>query len=136
MRVGLTLAALAAASGLFAFPAGAQDVSSVDDSGIKRVVVYGNDPCPQSAPDEIIVCARRPDDDRYRIPERFRKPDALTGDRESWAYKAEQLEMHGAGGINSCSPVGPGGASGCMQQLIEQARQQRRQERDQERDVP
>ena len=100
------------------------------------MVVFGDDPCPKSSSDEIVVCARRPDDDRYRIPERFRKPDSLTGDHEAWAYKAEQLEMVGASGIQSCSPVGPGGATGCMQQLINAARLENRKTKSEERRIP
>ena len=38
------------------------------DPRIRGVVVYGDDPCPQSTADEVVVCARRPDDERYRIP--------------------------------------------------------------------
>ena len=108
-------------------PGAAQSLSSVDKNGVRRMIVYGAEPCPPSRGDEVVICARRPDRDRYRVPERFREPDELTGDHESWAYRAEQLEMVGAGGIMSCSPVGPGGASGCMQQLIDQSRGERRQ---------
>ncbi|MFN3593030.1 MAG: hypothetical protein ACK4TG_12710, partial [Thermaurantiacus sp.] len=32
----------------------------------RTVLVYGDDPCPKSEnPDEIIVCARRPEEERY-----------------------------------------------------------------------
>lgn len=135
MRVFVSLAAVVGV--LVLSPAAiAQSVSSVDEHGIKRVVVFGDDPCPKSSSDEIVVCARRPDDDRYRIPERFRKPDSLTGDHEAWAYKAEQLEMVGASGIQSCSPVGPGGATGCMQQLINAARLENRKTKSEERRIP
>ena len=121
---------------LLAQPAGAQSLSSVDENGVRRVIVYGEEACPRSASDEIVICARRPDHDRYRIPERFRAPDKLTGDHESWAYEAEQLEVVGASGIASCSPVGPGGASGCALQLIEQAKQERRRNAAAERRLP
>lgn len=126
MKVVSCVAAVLAGAAFFAFAAHAQSLSSVDRNGIRRMVVYGIDPCPPSRGDEVVICARRPDRDRYRVPERFRDPDELTGDHESWAYRAEQLEMVGAGGIASCSPVGPGGASGCLQQLISQSRAQRR----------
>ena len=135
MRFALFLAAFASAAALPA-PGSAQSTSSVDRNGIRRIVVYGTDPCPPSPPGEIVVCARRPNDDRYRLPERFRAPDKLTGDHEAWAYKAEQLEIHGASGIASCSPVGPGGASGCMQQLIDQAKAERRGEAEAQSGVP
>lgn len=136
MRFALILAAFAAAAAALSAPAAAQNTSSVDRNGIRRIVVYGTDPCPPSPPGEIVVCARRPNDDRYRLPERFRAPDKLTGENEAWAYKAEQLEVHGASGIASCSPVGPGGASGCMQQLINQAKAERRGEAKAQSGVP
>jgi hypothetical protein len=122
--------------GLLASPAHSQALSSVDRNGIKRMLVYGTDPCPPSAPGEIVICARRPDRDRYRIPERFREPDSLTGPNEAWAYKAERLEMVGAGGTLSCSPVGPGGSTGCMQQLINSARKERRADKKAEEQIP
>jgi hypothetical protein len=135
MRFAFSISAALAGLAMAA-PAEAQNVSSVDRDGIRRIVVYGTDPCPPSPPGEIVICARRPDADRYRIPERFRAPDKLTGESEAWAYKAEQLEMHGSGGINSCSPVGPGGASGCMQQLINQAQRERRQIKSEDSQIP
>lgn len=136
MKTVLGVAAASAFALLLSVPAGAQSLSSVDANGIRRMVVYGTDPCPPSRGDEVVICARRPDRDRYRVPERFREPDKLTGDHESWAYRAEQLEMVGAGGIMSCSPVGPGGASGCLQQLINQSRGQRRQKTADEKAFP
>jgi hypothetical protein len=33
----------------------------------------------------------------------------------------------GATGINSCSPVGPGGYTGCLTRVIKEAREQRKQ---------
>ena len=136
MRVALGISILLAGLAVPALPAAAQSLSSVDAEGVRRMIVYGTDPCPPSRGDEIVICARRPDHDRYRIPERFRAPDKLTGDHESWAYRAEQLEMVGASGIASCSPVGPGGASGCMAQLLNQSRAQRGERSEEERAFP
>jgi len=136
MKVAVLIAAGLAGAVVIASPACAQAVSSVDRNGIKRMLVYGTDPCPPSAPGEIVICARRPDQDRYRIPERFREPDALTGPNEAWAYKAERLEMVGASGTMSCSPVGPGGSTGCMSQLINAARKERRADKKAEEQIP
>jgi len=136
MRFALTFTVCMAGIASIAATATAQNLSSVDRNGIRRIVVYGTDPCPPSPPGEIVVCARRPDTDRYRIPERFRAPDKLTGEHEAWAYRAERLEVAGAGGVNSCSPVGPGGATGCMQQLINQARSERDAAKAEERQIP
>ena len=64
---------------------------------------------------------RKPEAERYRIPERFRSSGPRQT-RESWANRARALETVGATGINSCSPVGPAGFTGCLNQVIKQAR--------------
>ena len=113
----LPLAATAAfAGGLAALP-----VPAMAQAGgrVSEIIVYGNDPCPRSTDDDIVVCARKPETERYRIPERFRTSPPQT--REAWAKKARALETVGATGINSCSPVGPGGFTGCLSQVIKQA---------------
>ena len=91
---------------------------------IKEIVVYGTDPCPRSSEEEVVVCARRPESERYRIPPNLREPEP-TPESESWTARAQALEMVGKAGIQSCSPVGPGGATGCLEQLIRQAREER-----------
>lgn len=88
---------------------------------ISEIIVYGNDPCPRSTDDEVVVCARKPETERYRIPERFRSSGPRQT-REAWANKARALETVGATGINSCSPVGPAGFTGCLTQVVRQAR--------------
>ena len=37
---------------------------------ISEIIVYGTDPCPRSTDDEVVVCARKPESERFRIPER------------------------------------------------------------------
>jgi hypothetical protein len=91
---------------------------------VTRIVIYGNDPCPVSE-SEIIVCARRPNNERYRIPEALRGPSADDPASRSWADRAESLEYAGRSGIQSCSPVGPGGFTGCWAQLMRTARGER-----------
>jgi len=127
------LAALILTSALATEPSVAQ--SSPDSDKIREVVVYGTDPCPRSSSEEVVVCARRPETERYRIPEALRESPP-SPDSESWASKAEALEYVGQTGIGSCSPVGPGGVTGCMTQLIKQAREERRAQAAAERKVP
>ena len=93
---------------------------------ISEIIVYGNDPCPRSTDDEVVVCARKPESERYRIPERFRE-GGTRQQREAWANKARSVEMVGRTGIQSCSPVGPAGYTGCMEQMINQAREESRE---------
>lgn len=113
----------AAALGLAAMVAPAAPALA-QNSKVSEIIVYGTDPCPRSTDDEIVVCARKPETERYRIPERLRKGGSLQS-RQSWAARAKTFETVGATGINSCSPVGPGGFTGCVNQVIKQAFQER-----------
>jgi len=120
----ITLAATAAAvSGIAVLPAPAIAQSQGE---VAEVIVYGNDPCPRSSDDQVVVCARRPEAERYRIPEKLRS-SGTRQQTEAWAKKARVLETVGSTGINSCSPVGPGGYTGCLTQVIREAREQRQQ---------
>ena len=122
-RLAYSIGAVALAAGLAAMPAAAPAQNS---DRVSEIIVYGNDPCPRSTDDAIVVCARKPETERYRIPERLR----ATGPRqtrEAWANKARTFETVGATGINSCSPVGPGGFTGCLTQVIRQAKQENRE---------
>ena len=94
---------------------------------VSEIIVYGTDPCPRSSDDEIVVCARKPESERYRIPERLRQGGSLQS-RQAWAARAKQFETVGRTGINSCSAVGPGGYTGCEQQLINQAFNEREEQ--------
>src|SRR5215207_5436370 len=85
-------------------------------SRVSEIIVYGNDPCPRSTDDEVVVCARKPEGERYRIPERLRSSGPRQT-REAWANKARQFETVGATGINSCSAVGPSSFTVCLKQL-------------------
>lgn len=91
---------------------------------VSEIIVYGTDPCPRSTDDEVVVCARKPETERFRIPEKLRKGGSLQS-RQAWAVRARALETVGATGTNSCSPVGPGGFTGCESQVIKQAFEQR-----------
>lgn len=94
---------------------------------VNEIIVYGTDPCPRSTDDEVVVCARKPESERFRIPERFRQGGSLQS-RQAWANRAIAFETYGKTGINSCSPVGPGGHTGCTQQLINQTFKELREE--------
>ena len=127
MKAALSLAALAAAAAATLVPAPAS-AQGAQQERIRRLVVYGSDPCPRGAgADEIVVCARRPETERYRIPEELRDDSTNDPESTSWAARAEALEYVGRTGIQSCSTVGPGGVSGCWNELVRAWRQDRRQ---------
>jgi hypothetical protein len=118
------LAASAALAAVFAVaPAFAQT-----GERITRVIVYGKDPCPRGTGDDVVICGRRPENQRFRIPEELRD-DAADPDpeSESWAVRATSLEYVGRTGSQSCSTVGPGGFTGCWAELMRAAREERRQ---------
>jgi hypothetical protein len=94
---------------------------------VSEIIVYGTDPCPRSTDDEIVVCARKPESERFRIPERLRQGGSLQS-RQAWAVRAKNFETVGRTGIMSCSPVGPAGYTGCADQLIKQAFEERREQ--------
>ena len=96
------------------------------DVRVNQLIIYGDDPCPESAdPNEITVCARLPDADRYRVPPSLRdNPNEPASN--SWANRATELSYVGRTGTDSCSTVGGGGFTGCFNQLVSQARAERR----------
>lgn len=102
-----------------ATPALAQDTGE----RVNQVIVYGDDPCPASSGDEITVCARKDEAERYRIPEPLR--GSASPQNDAWNNRVIAYETIGRDGIQSCSPVGPGGVTGCTQKLIQQASAER-----------
>ncbi len=87
---------------------------------VRQVIVYGDDPCPTGEGGEIIVCARRPDGERFRVPENLRTTDTRPA-RSNLQRDREHREV-AATGPESCSPVGPGGATGCLFRDINRSR--------------
>ncbi|MBT0668822.1 hypothetical protein HT136_10635 [Novosphingobium profundi] len=116
LTTAAALAALSAGLTLAAAPAAAQDEGG---DRVNQVIVYGDDPCPKSTDNEITVCARKPEEERYRIPAPLRGIDRP--ESQTWTDKVQAYETVGAFGTMSCSPVGASGASGCEQQLIDKA---------------
>jgi hypothetical protein len=127
MRLAPLVAAVLAA----AAPASAQPAAEEagPDARVNQLIVYGDDACPPSTEEEIIVCARLPEDERFRIPRALRdNPNDPAG--RSWGDRAIELSYVGRSGVGSCSPAGRDGFIGCHTQLIQQARAERRAGRD------
>ena len=122
MKTGFFLSALLIAAATAAFPA-----SEASAQRNERVlIVYGSDPCPTSNGEEIVVCARRPENDRYRIPEELREGAKNPG-TATWSERTRSIEYVGSSGTNSCTPTGGGGWTGCWTELMRQAREERKQ---------
>lgn len=103
-------------------PAAAQEQAG---DRVRMAIVYGDDEVAPPQGDEIVVVARLPEADRYRIPEALRFSD--DPDNMAWARRIEKLDMVGSFGTLSCSPAGAGGFTGCTQQLINAAAADRRE---------
>lgn len=120
-------AVLIAASAFAAAPALAQDAGLTDPAGerVNQIIVYGDDPCPPSEGSTITVCARKEEEERFRIPKPFRdNPNASVN--QAWSERVKAYETVGAFGTNSCSAVGSGGATGCLGRLIDRAYAEKR----------
>jgi len=99
--------------------------ADVADLRVNQLVIFEGDTCPPSTEETINVCAVLPNQERFRIPENLRgNPNAP--ENQSWTNRAIELSYVGRTGIGSCSTVGPGGFTGCAQQLINQAVAERR----------
>jgi hypothetical protein len=105
----------------FAAPAPAAD----GQERVSTLVVYGEDPCPRSSTDEIVVCARQPESERYRIPKVLRERKKNAAQDESWAGTARVLEYVSRQGLpDSCSPIGSYGQTGCFRRFLEENRRE------------
>lgn len=115
LPVCLALAAITFATLMTAGPAQAEPPRK-----IFNLIVYGDDPCPKAEGDEIIVCARRPESERYRIPRKLReKPEPAGG--PGWGSQVatmEQVQRQTLPG--SCSAIGSNGFTGCAAKALEQ----------------
>ena len=144
----IVLAVLAASAS--AMPAAAQDVAGPGvpppakpqtlgpvsrNAPINGVLVlYGNERCPTDKDgNEIVVCTRRDASEQFRVPKELRE-FKITPQNESWALRQRDIVgpyNDAAGGIGSCSTVGPGGSTGCF---LRQARQARAENADRKKE--
>jgi hypothetical protein len=121
MKRLLPLIIASAAFALAPAPAAAQDEAG---DKVNTVMVFGDDPCQQSTENELTICVRMDEQERYRIPEALRQSSDPAN--EAWANKVRAYEAVGDFGPLSCSPIGGGGDLGCTAQFIEQAYAERR----------
>ena len=91
------------------------------------VVVFGNDACPQGAGGEIVVCARQPESERYRIPKALRQHKAAPITERSWTSRSASADAVSQAILpDSCSANGSYGQTGCTMQMLRQWAAQRR----------
>ena len=86
-----------------------------------ELLVYGDDPCPKSSGEEIVVCHRRPENERWRIPKSLRDKRRTDTASMAWGQQWDQMEdMTRFTRPNSCSVVGTAGQTGCLNAMLRQ----------------
>ncbi|HZF94590.1 MAG TPA: hypothetical protein VEZ20_06910 [Allosphingosinicella sp.] len=115
-----------------ALPAAAAAAQADPPQRELRVTVYGDEPCPAAeSPDEIVVCGRLPEEERYRIPRSLRDRGERRPGGTAWGARAEDLEeAQRDTRPNGCSVVGTNGQTGCSAALARQWYRDRRARRD------
>ncbi len=107
-KVSLSILAMVSASSAYA----QNNPQDAPDEKINQLIVYGNDQCPESKGEEIVVCARMAEKERYRIPTPLRDdPNDIR--KDAWTNRVVAYEYVAAAGTMSCSPTGAGGFTGC-----------------------
>ena len=118
-------AVLFATTLLYASAVFSQDRPPPDSSAmperISFLVTFGDEKCREAVGDEIVVCAKAPEGDRYRIPVELRKSEIEVPAGGSWTSAVESLdELARAVRPDSCSVNGSGGFTGCSQAALRQ----------------
>jgi hypothetical protein len=125
----MMIAGLIAAPMLWAAPALAQR------TGV--LLIYGNDKCPTNENgDEIVVCQRLDESERFRIPKNIREAEVRPQATESWAVRQQDALTTGGTGTNSCSAVGANGATGCFVRQATEARQEAKKRKEEAENLP
>lgn len=128
------LTGLAAAGALAALAPAPALAQSAPRGGVLEI--FGNDKCPTNADgEEIFVCKRLDERERYRIPQSLRQL-APSPDNKSWAVRQRDALSVGDTGIGSCSTVGAGGQTGCFAKAADEARAARKARADAEDVLP
>jgi hypothetical protein len=125
------LAALAAAPALIP----AAQAQNAAQNGV--LVIYGDDKCPTNDNgEEIVVCQRLDEAERFRIPKNLREQTGRPQANQSWAVRSEAALEAGDFGTGSCSAVGVGGTTGCFVRQATAAKKERRAIKKAEENLP
>ena len=121
MKISASAAFGAAIATLVAMPVSAESAAKPTETRLSTLLVFGNDPCPRSTEDEVVVCARQPESERYRIPKQLRVKRYNAARDGSWAGTSKVLEYVSTRGLpGSCSFNGTAGQTGCFRRFLEE----------------
>ena len=99
----------------------AAQTESAGDTGrtpqrVRSVTLSGNEQCPKSQGDEVVVCSHINPDEQFRIPKELRNTAEPAAKNQAWTNRvatADQVSRVAGGLPDTCSPVGSGGQTGC-----------------------
>lgn len=101
------------------------------------LVIYGEDKCPtNSNGEEVVICRRLDESERFRIPKTLREQPGPPQQTESWAVRSQGALEEGAFGTGSCSTVGAGGGTGCFVRQARQAKAESNARREAQNNLP
>lgn len=130
-----TLAIVAAAAMSPVLPPSAAQAQNASQGGV--LVIYGQDKCPTNENgEEIVICRRLDESERFRIPQNLREQAGPPQETESWANRSADALSTGRTGTGSCSAVGANGSTGCFVRNATRARAESRARREAATDLP
>jgi hypothetical protein len=101
------------------------------------LLIYGEDKCPTNDNgEEIVVCQRLDEAERFRIPKSLRDQTGRPQANESWAVRSADALDTGRTGTGSCSTVGASGSTGCFVRQATKARAESNARRDEQAELP
>lgn len=101
------------------------------------LLIYGDDKCPTNDNgEEIVVCQRLDESERFRIPQTLRQQPGRPQASESWSVRSQDALEAGRTGTGSCSTVGAGGGIGCATRAISRGKAEARARQDEASNLP
>ena len=104
-----------------------------------RVIdVYGSEKCPSSGGQQIVVCRRHPETERYRIPKDLRdsEPEPQAAGGNIGALSAVNTTGGTGVQVQSCNAIGAGVNAGCTKSQLDNWKAQQRAQKKQEEGIP
>ena len=102
------------------------------------IIIYGNDKCPASQGQEIVVCKRAPETERFRIPKDLRdsEPEPQAAGGNIGALSAVNTTGGTGVQVQSCNAVGAGVNAGCFSNQLDAWKAQQKAQKKAEAAVP
>lgn len=100
--------------------------------------VYGDEKCPSSGGQQIVVCHRHPATEKYRIPKDLRdaEPEPQAAGGNIGALSAVNTTGGTGVQVQSCNAIGAGVNAGCTKSQLDNWKAQQRAQKKAEEGIP